>query len=184
MIGIPTGCGRWRLPRGSARRLSQLRSRQGANRVGAGTRWANPDNSRTRIFGGRGRGWRAAWGVCGRRTWRCDRRGSLGPFAGGRGSEIISRLLGEAEDSMRAREIHRSVERELGEEVSWSSIANCLRDNSRGPDARFERAGYGRYRRRLWTSSGHRPAGLRRSDDAGPGAGPALAPSARGPPQR
>lgn len=61
--------------------------------------------------------------------------------------EIITGLLA-VEVSMRARDIHRAVERELGEEVSWSSIANCLRDNCAGPQPRLERTGYGRYRLR------------------------------------
>ena len=62
--------------------------------------------------------------------------------------EIIMRLLGEAGEPMHAREIHRAVEREIGQEVSWSSIANCLARNSAGPATRFERVGYGRYRER------------------------------------
>jgi len=40
------------------------------------------------------------------------------------------------------------VERELGEAVSWSSIANCLRRNSADELGDFERVGLGLYRRR------------------------------------
>jgi len=58
----------------------------------------------------------------------------------------IARLLSEADQVMRAREIHRALERDLGEAVSWSSIASALRNNCSGPDATFECVGYGRYR--------------------------------------
>jgi len=58
---------------------------------------------------------------------------------------VIERLLREAGEPMRAREIHRAVERELGETVSWSSIANCLARNTGGVASRFERVGVGRY---------------------------------------
>lgn len=59
--------------------------------------------------------------------------------------EIITQLLACA-DEMHAREIHRAVERTLGQDISWSSIANCLARNSAGQAARFARVGYGRYR--------------------------------------
>jgi len=59
---------------------------------------------------------------------------------------VIEQLLRDAERPMRAREIHRAVERELGEKVSWSSIANCLARNTAGAGARFERVDVGRYR--------------------------------------
>jgi len=59
---------------------------------------------------------------------------------------VIERLLREAGEPMRAREIHRAVQRELGEEVSWSSIANCLARNTAGAASRFKRVGVGRYR--------------------------------------
>jgi hypothetical protein len=49
---------------------------------------------------------------------------------------------------MQARRIHRAVERVLGEEVPWSSIANCLARNCAGADARFTRTGLGMYRLR------------------------------------
>ena len=46
---------------------------------------------------------------------------------------------------MRARQIHRAVEKELGQEISWSSIGNCLRRNSTGDGATFERVAEGLY---------------------------------------
>jgi len=62
--------------------------------------------------------------------------------------ESITRLLGGGEEPMRAREIHRAVERELGADVSWSSIANCLARNAHDTSSRFERVAVGRYRLR------------------------------------
>jgi len=59
---------------------------------------------------------------------------------------VIEQLLRNADRPMRPREIHRAVERELGENVSWSSIANCLARNTVGVAARFERVDVGRYR--------------------------------------
>jgi hypothetical protein len=67
---------------------------------------------------------------------------------------VIERLLGEADAPMRAREIHRAVERDLGEPVPWSSIANCLRRNSAGDHDRFEKVGLGVYRQREDLASG------------------------------
>jgi len=67
---------------------------------------------------------------------------------------VIDRLLGATGEPMHAREIHRAVERDLGEEVPWSSIANCLRRNAAGDHGRFEKVGLGMYRRRENPSSG------------------------------
>jgi len=68
--------------------------------------------------------------------------------AQGQVRDIIDRLLQQAGEPMRARELHSAVEEELGETVPWSSIGNCLARNSAGPATRFERVGYGRYRSR------------------------------------
>jgi hypothetical protein len=57
---------------------------------------------------------------------------------------VIVSLL-KANGTMRAKEIHRAVERELGETVPWSSVANCLRENLEGDDALFRKVGHGRY---------------------------------------
>lgn len=59
--------------------------------------------------------------------------------------DVITQLLAGAESPLRAREIHRAVERELGEDVPWSSISNCLRRNSATPAARFRKVGHGLY---------------------------------------
>ena len=56
--------------------------------------------------------------------------------------KIICTLLERVNGPMRAKEIHRAVEAELGETVPWSSIANCLRKNIIGKDALV---GKGRY---------------------------------------
>lgn len=58
---------------------------------------------------------------------------------------IIVELL-KAGGTMRAKEIHRAVERELGEAVPWSSVANCLRENLNGDEPLFRKVGHGRYR--------------------------------------
>lgn len=58
---------------------------------------------------------------------------------------VIVKLL-KANGTMRTKEIHQAVERDLGESVAWSSVAWCLSENSRGEDARFEKVGHGRYR--------------------------------------
>lgn len=58
---------------------------------------------------------------------------------------VITHLLAAADQPMRAREIHRAVEQELGTEIPWSSISNCLRRNSIGPRARFRKVSLGRY---------------------------------------
>lgn len=58
---------------------------------------------------------------------------------------IIVRLL-KTNGTMRAKEIHRAVERELGEAVQWSSVANCLRENLNGNDPLFRKVGHGQYR--------------------------------------
>jgi hypothetical protein len=58
---------------------------------------------------------------------------------------VIAKLL-KANGVMRTKEIHRSVERELGEAVAWSSVSWCLAENSRGEDALFRKVGHGQYR--------------------------------------
>jgi hypothetical protein len=57
---------------------------------------------------------------------------------------VIAKLL-EANGTMRAKQIHLAVESELGESVQWSSIANCLRENSQGERRLFKKVGHGRY---------------------------------------
>ena len=46
---------------------------------------------------------------------------------------------------MRAKDIHRACEDELGHPVSWSTVKTCLSDHSRGTRPRFERVAYGLY---------------------------------------
>ena len=46
---------------------------------------------------------------------------------------------------MRAKDIHRACEDELGQPVSWSTVKTCLSDHSRGTRPRFARVGYGLY---------------------------------------
>jgi hypothetical protein len=47
---------------------------------------------------------------------------------------------------LRARDIHAAVEAVLNEDVSPSSVKNCLATYSRTADPMFERVGRGRYR--------------------------------------
>jgi hypothetical protein len=47
---------------------------------------------------------------------------------------------------LRARDIHAAVEELLGEEVSPSSVKNCLATYSGGREPSFVRVGRGRYR--------------------------------------
>ncbi len=46
---------------------------------------------------------------------------------------------------MRAKDIHRACEDELGRPVSWSTVKTCLSDHSRGAGQRFQRVGHGLY---------------------------------------
>jgi hypothetical protein len=60
-------------------------------------------------------------------------------------ASIVYKVISEAATPMRAKEIHRACEVELGRPVSWSSVKTCLSDHSRGTRPRFERVGYGLY---------------------------------------
>lgn len=51
-------------------------------------------------------------------------------------------------DELRGRDIHLAVTSLLGQDVSPSSVKNCLAANSRGAGAPFERVGWGLYRLR------------------------------------
>jgi hypothetical protein len=57
----------------------------------------------------------------------------------------IEAVLGSAGE-MRARDIRPAVEQLLGQEVTASSVKNCLAANSRGTAPSFVRVGRGRYR--------------------------------------
>lgn len=57
----------------------------------------------------------------------------------------IETLLGTA-GAMRACDIHVAVEQMLGQDVTTSSVKNCLAANSQGPAPSFVRVGRGRYR--------------------------------------
>ena len=60
-------------------------------------------------------------------------------------STAIQSVLSSAGE-LRARDIHAAVEKVLGEDVSVSSVKNCLATHSRGTDQMFVRTGRGRYR--------------------------------------
>ena len=61
-------------------------------------------------------------------------------------SGAIKTVLGHAETEMRMKDIHAEVERFLGGEVSFQSVADFLIKNSKGPKPLFEKPRYGHYR--------------------------------------
>jgi hypothetical protein len=71
---------------------------------------------------------------------RQDRRLRNGLLA-----DAIGRILIEAVEPMRARDIHAAVEDRLGYPVSFSSIKNWLATQVRGEHAPLVRLGRGRY---------------------------------------
>jgi hypothetical protein len=60
--------------------------------------------------------------------------------------DAIERVLSEAAEPMRARDIHAAVEELLGQPVSVSSVKNWLAKSACGDAARLTRLGWGRYR--------------------------------------
>lgn len=62
-------------------------------------------------------------------------------------ASTVYKIVSEAPTPMRAKDIHRACENELGRPVSWSTVKTCLSDHSRGVRPRFERVGHGLYAR-------------------------------------
>lgn len=60
--------------------------------------------------------------------------------------QTVMAVLAQAEEPMRAIDVHRAVETLLGEPVPDSSVKSCLSRSASGPNAHFERVGHGRYR--------------------------------------
>lgn len=60
--------------------------------------------------------------------------------------KAITRVLSEAVEPMRVRDIHAEVEALLGEAVSLSAVKNWLARHAGGDKALFVRLGRGRYR--------------------------------------
>ena len=60
--------------------------------------------------------------------------------------ETVIRVLKQAGDPMRAREIHAAAEQLAGEPLLWKSVKAALAVNAEGEEARFERVRYGYYR--------------------------------------
>ena len=60
-------------------------------------------------------------------------------------ASTVYKILSEATTPIRAKDIHRACEEELGRPVSWSSVKTCLSDRSRGKGRRFARVGRGLY---------------------------------------
>jgi hypothetical protein len=83
----------------------------------------------------------AASNAAPRPSARTDQR-----MRGGLIPDAIERVLIEAAEPMRARDIHAAVEELLGQPVSVSSVKNWLAKSARGDAARLTRLGWGRYR--------------------------------------
>jgi len=60
-------------------------------------------------------------------------------------ASIVYTVISEATTPMRAKDIHRACEDELGRPVSWSTVKTCLSDHSRGAGQRFQRVARGLY---------------------------------------
>lgn len=63
-------------------------------------------------------------------------------------SGAIKTVLAGADAEMRMKDVHAEVERLLGGEVSFQSVADFLIKNSKGQKPLFERPRYGYYRLR------------------------------------
>jgi hypothetical protein len=61
-------------------------------------------------------------------------------------SGAIKTVLTEADAEMRIKDIHAELERLIGGEVSFQSVADFLTKNSKGQKPLFERPRYGHYR--------------------------------------
>jgi len=60
-------------------------------------------------------------------------------------ASIVYTVISEATTPMRAKDIHRACEDELGRPVSWSTVKTCLSDHSGGAGQRFQRVARGLY---------------------------------------
>jgi hypothetical protein len=74
------------------------------------------------------------------------------PRAGAVQAAVI-RALAEADQPLRAREIHQAAEKLAGTELSWNTVKDCLHKHARRPDSPIERVSHGRYRVRQETTS-------------------------------
>lgn len=61
--------------------------------------------------------------------------------------DAVLRALAEADEPLRAREIHAAAATLAGEPLSWNTVKDCLHKNARRPDGVIERVSHGRYRR-------------------------------------
>ncbi|HEY5160607.1 MAG TPA: hypothetical protein VII83_05990 [Gaiellaceae bacterium] len=59
--------------------------------------------------------------------------------------ETVIRVLEQAGDPMRAREIHAAAEQLAGEPLRWTSVKAALAANAGSDDLRFERVRRGYY---------------------------------------
>ena len=60
-------------------------------------------------------------------------------------ASVVDKVVSGAANPMRAKDVHRACEDELGRRVSWSTVKSCLSDHSRGARPRFQRVGHGLY---------------------------------------
>jgi hypothetical protein len=59
--------------------------------------------------------------------------------------DAVTLVLERHVEPMRAREVHREVERELSEVVPFSSVNEALSSHAAGECSRFRRVRYGTY---------------------------------------
>ena len=62
--------------------------------------------------------------------------------------EAVIRALAEADQPLRAREIHQAAQKLAGTLLSWNTVKDCLHTNARRLDRPIERVSHGRYRHR------------------------------------
>jgi len=60
-------------------------------------------------------------------------------------ASIVYKVITEATNPIRAKDIHRACEDELGCLVSRSTVKTCLSEHSKGARPRFQRVGHGLY---------------------------------------
>jgi hypothetical protein len=60
----------------------------------------------------------------------------------------VIQALEEADQPLRAREIHRIAQKLAGTPLSWNTVKDCLHKSARRPGGPIERVSHGRYRHR------------------------------------
>jgi Fe2+ or Zn2+ uptake regulation protein len=58
----------------------------------------------------------------------------------------VIRALAEADEPLRAREIHKAAEKLAGKPLSWNTVKDCLHKHARRRGSPIERVSHDRYR--------------------------------------